>query len=207
MISCPGSSTPDEPLKIVVFPEFCFSGAGYRTVEDVISASVRLPGPELDVLSEFAQRNSIYVAGEFLEEHEKFPDRVFNTAFLLNDSGDLIHKHHKIQCVDVIGTLRDHTPGSIFEQYVEEFGIESLYSVADTPLGKIGHIICFEIIFPEVLRLMAAGRSNREIGEELVLAIGSVKWYASQIYSKLQVKNRTEAAARARELRLFSQND
>ncbi|MCB0170384.1 MAG: tetratricopeptide repeat protein, partial [Anaerolineae bacterium] len=56
----------------------------------------------------------------------------------------------------------------------------------------------------EVLQLMAAGRSNREIGEELVLALGSVKWYASQIYSKLQVKNRTEAAAKARELKLLS---
>ncbi len=55
----------------------------------------------------------------------------------------------------------------------------------------------------EVLQLMAAGRSNRQISEDLVLAIGSVKWYASQIYSKLQVKNRTEAAAKARALQLL----
>jgi LuxR family maltose regulon positive regulatory protein len=55
----------------------------------------------------------------------------------------------------------------------------------------------------DVLRLMAAGRTNREIGAELVLALGSVKWYASQIYGKLQVKNRTEAAARARQLDLL----
>ena len=156
--------------KIVVFPEFCFSGAGYRTVEDVLSASIRFPGPEFDMLSEFAQRHSIYIAGEFLEETKEFPNRVFNTAFLLNDSGDLINKHHKIQCVDVIGTLRDHTPGSIFEQYVEEYGIESLYSVADTPLGKIGHIICFEIIFPEVLRLMASE------GAELIVQSTSEGW-------------------------------
>ncbi|MCB0166497.1 MAG: response regulator transcription factor, partial [Anaerolineae bacterium] len=59
----------------------------------------------------------------------------------------------------------------------------------------------------EVLQLMAAGRSNREIGDELVLALGSVKWYASQIYSKLQVKNRTEAAAKARELKLLPKRD
>jgi LuxR family maltose regulon positive regulatory protein len=55
----------------------------------------------------------------------------------------------------------------------------------------------------EILQLIAAGRTNREIGEELVLALGSVKWYASQIYSKLQVKNRTEAAAKARQLNLL----
>ncbi len=56
----------------------------------------------------------------------------------------------------------------------------------------------------EVLQLIAAGFSNREIGEELVLALGSVKWYASRIYGKLQVKNRTRAVARARELNLLS---
>ncbi len=156
--------------KLVVFPEFCFSGAGYRTVPDILSVAMRLPGPEMEVLSEFAQRHSIYIAAQALEIDEKFPDRVFNTAFVLNDSGDLINKHRKVQCVDVLGTLRDHTPGSIFEKYVEEFGIESLFSVADTPLGKIGHIICFEVIFPEILRLMTLQ------GAELLVQSTSEGW-------------------------------
>ncbi|MEZ4670403.1 MAG: LuxR C-terminal-related transcriptional regulator [Anaerolineae bacterium] len=56
----------------------------------------------------------------------------------------------------------------------------------------------------EVLRLVAAGRSNREIAHELVLAVGTVKWYVSDIFSKLGVANRTQAAARARELNLVS---
>jgi ATP/maltotriose-dependent transcriptional regulator MalT len=55
----------------------------------------------------------------------------------------------------------------------------------------------------EVLGLMAQGRTNPEIAAELVLALGTVKWYASQIYSKLGVSNRTAAAARARELELL----
>ncbi|MEQ9444243.1 MAG: nitrilase-related carbon-nitrogen hydrolase [Rhodospirillaceae bacterium] len=156
--------------KLVVFPEFCFSGAGYRTVPDILSVAMQLPGPEMDVLSEFAQRHSIYIAAQALEVDEKFPNRVFNTAFLINDSGDLINKHRKVQCVDVIGALRDHTPGSIFEAYVEEFGIESLFSVADTPLGKIGHIICFEVIFPEILRLMTLN------GAELLVQSTSEGW-------------------------------
>ena len=51
-----------------------------------------------------------------------------------------------------------------------------------------------------VLRLMAAGRSNSEIGEELFLSVNTIRWYASQIYTKLGVKNRSAAAARSREL-------
>jgi len=55
----------------------------------------------------------------------------------------------------------------------------------------------------EVLQLMTEGYTNPEIAEELVIAIGTVKWYASQIYGKLSVSNRTEAAHLARELNLL----
>jgi LuxR family maltose regulon positive regulatory protein len=55
----------------------------------------------------------------------------------------------------------------------------------------------------EVLRLMAAGLSNREIADELVLALGTVKAHLHNVYGKLGVRRRTEAAARARELRLL----
>jgi LuxR family maltose regulon positive regulatory protein len=52
----------------------------------------------------------------------------------------------------------------------------------------------------EVLQLAGAGLSNREIAEELVLTVGTVKWHLHNIYGKLQVHNRTQAVARAREL-------
>jgi len=46
--------------------------------------------------------------------------------------------------------------------------------------------------------LLAAGLTNREIGEELSLTLHTVKWYVKQIFSKLHVRRRTEAAAVAR---------
>ncbi len=51
-----------------------------------------------------------------------------------------------------------------------------------------------------ILRLMAAGLSNREIAEELYLATNTVKWYGSQIYGKLGVRKRAEAVDRGHEL-------
>jgi ATP/maltotriose-dependent transcriptional regulator MalT len=56
----------------------------------------------------------------------------------------------------------------------------------------------------EVLQLVADGCSNREIARQLVLSLGTVKWYTSDIYSKLNVKNRTQAVAMARELGLLT---
>ncbi|MBN1811136.1 MAG: hypothetical protein JXA14_04800 [Anaerolineae bacterium] len=52
----------------------------------------------------------------------------------------------------------------------------------------------------EVLHLIALGKTNREIAQQLVVARGTVKAHAASIYRKLDVANRTEAAARARQL-------
>lgn len=56
----------------------------------------------------------------------------------------------------------------------------------------------------EVLRLIAEGLSNEEIAQRLVLSLHTIKWHTSNIYSKLSVKNRTEAVAKARGLGLLS---
>lgn len=54
----------------------------------------------------------------------------------------------------------------------------------------------------EVLRLITAGYSNREIADRLVIAVSTVKWYINAIYAKLQVESRTKAIAKARELNI-----
>jgi len=52
----------------------------------------------------------------------------------------------------------------------------------------------------DVLRIMALGRTNREIARQLVISTGTVKAHTSSIYRKLDVANRTEAVARARQV-------
>ncbi len=55
----------------------------------------------------------------------------------------------------------------------------------------------------EVLRLMAAGRSNTEIAHALVVAVSTIKTHVNRIFGKLGVTSRTQAVARARELHLL----
>lgn len=55
----------------------------------------------------------------------------------------------------------------------------------------------------DILRLIINGRSNKEIAEELVIALNTVKWYVTQIYQKLGVRTRVQAIVRARELHLI----
>ncbi len=56
----------------------------------------------------------------------------------------------------------------------------------------------------EVLRLVAAGKSNREIGEALVISENTVIRHVSNIFTKAGVSNRVEAASYAARNRLLS---
>ena len=55
----------------------------------------------------------------------------------------------------------------------------------------------------EVLRLLAAGKPNQEIAQELVVSLHTVKKHVTHVLGKLGAANRTEATARARELGLL----
>jgi ATP/maltotriose-dependent transcriptional regulator MalT len=52
----------------------------------------------------------------------------------------------------------------------------------------------------EVLQLISLGRTNKEIASQLYIAPGTVKAHTASIYRKLEVANRTEAVAHARQL-------
>jgi predicted amidohydrolase len=149
------ASSPD--TRLVAFGEFFTTGQGghgYRSPITLQRIAIRLPGPELERFSDFAQKHKTYVAGAVLEIDDKFPGHVFNTAFILNDSGDLIHRYRKIQCADVWGTLPDTTPSSIYDRYLDAYGYEGLFPVVDTPIGRLGTMVCFDQAHPEVARMM-----------------------------------------------------
>ena len=56
----------------------------------------------------------------------------------------------------------------------------------------------------EILELVAAGKSNEEIAQTLIIALGTVKKHINNIYGKLGVHSRTQALAQAKALNLLS---
>jgi LuxR family maltose regulon positive regulatory protein len=55
----------------------------------------------------------------------------------------------------------------------------------------------------EILSLLNRGLTNQEIANRLAMTVGTTKWRMNQIFGKLQVRNRIEALARARQLKLL----
>jgi predicted amidohydrolase len=145
-------------LKLVVYPEFFLTGPvsplGHKLGHIADKIGVTFPGPEMDQIAAFAQEIDAYVAGGVFEYDPEWPERFFNTAFIYDPSGNLIHRYRKIHCGDAMGFLPDTTPGSVYDQYVDKYGYEHLFPVADTPIGRLATTICFDNNFPETYRAM-----------------------------------------------------
>ena len=55
----------------------------------------------------------------------------------------------------------------------------------------------------EILKLIAEGLTNKEIGERLFIALPTVKTHTSNLYSKLEVRSRTQAIHKAQSLKII----
>jgi predicted amidohydrolase len=152
--------------RLVCFSEFFMTGSGgigYRSPATLERIAISFPSNEIDQLSEFAMKNKVYIGGSAYESDPKFPGRVFNTAFILNDSGDLILRYRKIHCADIWGSLPDTTPASIFTQYLDTYGYDYLFPVVDTPIGKLASMVCFDHTVPETVRMLT------KLGAEVII--------------------------------------
>ena len=163
-----GSRLSVPTMRLCVFPEFWLTGPGgiggvQRTVQDLERMAISEGDEVFDIVGKFAQDYNVYVAFQNFEVHPKLPGRVFNSSFLIDDQGNHVHTYRKNQCADVWGLLPDTTPGSIIDEYLDLFGYDALFPVADTPIGKLANMICFDNMSPEV----ANGLRRR--GAEVIL--------------------------------------
>lgn len=137
--------------RLVAFPEFFLTGYTLGVdLEGWLRAAIRLPGPETDVLSKAAQQTDAYVAAAAFETIDSFPGRYFNTAFVIAPDGGIVLKYRKHYAM-----TSKTRPGDVFDEWLQQFGEDSLFPVASTPLGRIGAIVARDAHWPEMARCLA----------------------------------------------------
>ena len=116
---------------------------------------LRADGPEIARLARVAGEHDLLIhCGTILEADDAYPGLVFNTAVVVGADG-VVLRYRKVNSWIPIETFASP---HLVEGYDEE-----LFPVADTPLGRIACLTCYDALFPETYREVASK------GAEIVL--------------------------------------
>jgi predicted amidohydrolase len=122
-------------------------------IENMRKVAIEIPGEETEKLAAKARKYNAYIFGASYELDPDWPDRYFNCGFIIDPAGEIALKYRKIQC-GVIET--GCSPHEVLDEYLERYGYDSLFPVLDTPIGRLGLLICADGLFgPEVARALA----------------------------------------------------
>jgi len=105
------------------------------------------PGKTTLLLSGLAKELNIYIIGGSIPEAEN--GYIYNTCYIFDKNGNIIGKHRKMHLFDV-----EIENGIVFKES-DTLKSGNSITVVDTEYGKIGVAICYDIRFPEIMRLMA----------------------------------------------------
>jgi predicted amidohydrolase len=164
-----------EGAQLVIFPELSLTG--YVVRDQIYELAERIPGPTTRIVEKLAKEHKQYIIFGMPEASEKAQATLYNSAVLVGPNG-FIGKYHKMY-------LPTH---SVFE---EKRYFRPGYQVAvfDTKLGKIGLVICYDIYFPEVLRL------TRLKGAQLIVCISASPGIRRSFFETLTIARAIENTA------------
>ena len=136
----------NQGAKLVVLPEY-FAIMGMKETDKVDVREQEGKGPIQAFLSKIAKEHGIWLIGGSVPMVSNFPNKVRNSCLVYDDKGKQVARYDKIHLFGLdLGN----------EHYHEENTIESgnAIQVVDTPFGKIGLSICYDLRFPELYRAM-----------------------------------------------------
>ena len=134
----------DEKPDFVILPEmFC---CPYQTQNFPVYAEEE-GGPVWQQLSEYAKQYGIYLIGGSMPEKDA-EGKVYNTSYIFDRQGKQIGKHRKVHLFDI-----DVTGGQTFKES-DTLTAGDHDTVFDTEFGRMGVMLCFDIRFPELARMM-----------------------------------------------------
>ncbi|MCX8020207.1 MAG: hypothetical protein N2747_06910 [Chitinophagaceae bacterium] len=138
-------------LRLVVLPEYFLTGYPLQeTLEEWKEKAALEPDDEIyQSLSEISRQADIYLSGNLYEKDSCFPDLYFQVSFILSPEGETILRYRRLI------SLFTPTPHDVLQEYIKCYGEDSLFPVAETPIGCLACIASEEILYPEIARSLA----------------------------------------------------
>jgi len=132
--------------KLVVLPEY-FAILGLKDTDKVAVREKPGEGPIQEFLAKTAKKLGIWLVGGSVPLWTEDPNKVKNTTLVFNDQGKQVARYDKIH-------LFGFEMGA--EKYKEEATIEAGDEIVvfDSPFGRVGLAICYDLRFPELFRRM-----------------------------------------------------
>ena len=158
---------------VVLLPEN-FNFIGRRDSDKREVAEACASGPTQDFLAEAATRNKVWIIGGTQPLRSAEPGaRVTNTCLVYDASGRCVSRYDKIHLFDV------DVPGKPGETYRESAHVQPGKDVVlvDTPAGRVGLSVCYDMRFPELYRkLSAAGAEILVMPAAFTVPTGRAHW-------------------------------
>lgn len=157
--------------ELVVLPEN-FALMGMKDQDSVKIREVDGDGPLQNFLSEQALRNHVWLVGGTIPLSAEAPDKIAAASLLYDASGSRVARYDKVHLFDVLITEND-------ERYNESETIEpgNEVVVVDTPFGKLGMVVCYDLRFPALFRsLVEQGAELISIPSAFTAITGKAHW-------------------------------
>jgi predicted amidohydrolase len=138
-------------LKLIVLPEYILTGPpwGETIPEWAEKGAIAPDGPEYTALAALAQKHGVFLAGNGYETDRHFPGIYFQACWVFDPSGNRILTYRRL--VSIFAP----TPHDVWDEYLDIYGLEGVFPVADTAIGKLAAIASEEILYPEIARAHA----------------------------------------------------
>jgi len=138
----------DAGAELVALPEN-FALMGMTELDKVAVREADGRGPIQDFLAAQADRHRVWLVGGTVPLEASVAEKVRAACLLFDDRGKRVARYDKVHLFDV--TLEESG-----EQYNESETIEAGNEVvvADTPFGRLGLVVCYDLRFPELFRRM-----------------------------------------------------
>jgi predicted amidohydrolase len=138
-------------VKLVVLPEYFASSypAGEAIPAWAERAAWAPEGPEYAQLGEIAVANGVFVSGNSYETDAHFPGLYFQCSFIVDATGAVVLRYRRLV------SMFAPTPHDVWDRWLQIYGADAIFPVADTALGRLACIASEEILYPEIARALA----------------------------------------------------